>query len=94
MEKKSEKGSAPASEKLEASLSTLIMSLASAAAMYCGITPNPQTGQMQKDKELARLNIDFLVMLQQKTKGNLTEEEKNLINFVVNDLQMKFVALK
>ncbi|WP_413560427.1 DUF1844 domain-containing protein [Bdellovibrio sp. HCB209] len=80
-------------EKMEASLSVLIMSLASAAIMAMGLAPDPQTGQTSKDKNMARFNIDLLVILQQKTKGNLTADESQFLDNLINDLQMKFVSI-
>ncbi len=80
--------------KLEASFSTLVLSIGSSAAMAIGIAPNPETGETHIDKALARFNIDLLVMLQEKTQNNLQDEEKQFLNNMVNDLQMKYVALK
>lgn len=82
---------APGTENIEASFSMLVMSIASSAAMSLGLTPHPETGQTEKDKPLARFNIDLLVMLQGKTKGNLNDDEKHFIDSVVTDLQMKFI---
>ena len=76
---------------LEASFSVLTMSLASSAAMALGLAPNPQNGETSKDKEMARFNIDLLVMLKDKTKVNLTSDEQRFLDSVVNDLQMKFL---
>lgn len=81
-------------EKLEASFSILTMSIASSAAMALGLAPNPQTGEVSKDKNMARFNIDLLVMLQEKTKGNLNKEETQFLDSVINDLQLKFVQEK
>ncbi|QLY26443.1 DUF1844 domain-containing protein [Bdellovibrio sp. KM01] len=80
-------------EKMEASLSVLIMSLASSAVMAMGLAPDPQTGQTSKDKNMARFNIDLLVVLQQKTKGNLSSDEAQFLDNLINDLQMKFVSV-
>jgi hypothetical protein len=81
-------------EKLEASFSILAMSIASSAAMALGLAPNPQTGQTAKDKDMARFNIDLLLVLQEKTKNNLTKDESQFLDSVINDLQMKFVQEK
>ncbi len=81
-------------QKMEASLSVLIMSIASSAVMAMGLAPNPQTGEIQTDKNLARFNIDLLLVLQDKTKGNLTSDESKFLNDLVIDLQMKFVSMK
>ncbi len=79
---------------LEASISVLIMSIGSSAAVSLGLSPNPQTGKMDKDRDMARFNIDLLVVLQQKTKGNLSEDENGLLSNIVMDLQMKFVQME
>lgn len=76
---------------LPVSFSTLVLSLASSAVIAMGLDRNPQTGQIEKDLELARFNIDMLALLKDKTKGNLSAEEQQFINGVVSDLQMKFV---
>lgn len=80
-------------DKLEASFSVLSMSIASSAAMALGLAPHPQTGATTKDKEMAKFNIDLLVMLKGKTKGNLSADEERFLDSVIADLQMKFVQL-
>ncbi|WP_413586775.1 DUF1844 domain-containing protein [Bdellovibrio sp. HCB274] len=80
-------------EKMEASLSVLVMSLASSAVMAMGLAPDPATGQTAKDKNMARFNIDLLVVLQQKTKGNLTADEAQFLDNLISDLQLKFVSV-
>lgn len=79
---------------LEASISVLIMSIGSSAAVSLGLSPNPQSGKIEKDRDMARFNIDLLVVLQQKTKGNLSEDENGLLSNIVSDLQMKFVQME
>jgi hypothetical protein len=79
------------SDKMEASFSILTMSIASSACMSMGLAPDPQSGGIDKDKNMARFNIDLLVMLKEKTKNNLTEEEKKFLESMITDLQMKFV---
>lgn len=78
-------------ENLEASFSTLVLSIGSSAAIAMGLSPNPGNGKMEKDSNLARFNIDLLSMLQDKTKNNLNDEEKKFLDFMVSDLQMRFV---
>ncbi|KYG65679.1 hypothetical protein AZI86_00975 [Bdellovibrio bacteriovorus] len=80
-------------EKMEASFSVLIMSIASSAIMAMGLAPDPQSGKVSKDKELARFNIDLLVVLQDKTKGNLSSDEGKFLENLISDLQMKFVSV-
>lgn len=81
-------------QKLEASFSLLIMSIASNAMMAMGLTPDPQTGSVESDRNMARFNIDLLSVLKEKTKGNLTEDEVGLLDHILQDLQLKFVQLK
>jgi hypothetical protein len=81
------------SKKIEASFSMLMMSIASSAAMAMGLAPDPQTGSTHPDRNMARFNIDLLILLQKKTLGNLTDEEKKFLDSVINDLQMKYVQM-
>lgn len=80
-------------EKMEASMSILIMSIASSALMAMGLSPDPQSGAVSKDRELARFNIDLLLVLKQKTKGNLTMDENQFLENLISDLQMKFLSI-
>ena len=80
-------------ENLEASFSVLIMSIASSAVMSMGLAPNPQNGEVAKDKSMARFNIDLLMVLQGKTKGNLSAEEAQFLENLITDLQMKYVSI-
>lgn len=80
-------------DKMEASFSILTMSIASSAVMAMGLAPDPQSGSMAKDKNMARFNIDLLIMLQEKTKNNLTTDEKSFLESLISDLQIKFVQV-
>jgi hypothetical protein len=82
------------SQALEANLSTLVLSIGSSAAMALGLAPNPMTGKVEKDLNLARFNIDLLQMLFEKTKGNLTHDEQKFLESILTDLQMKYVQAK
>lgn len=81
-------------QKLEASFSLLIMSIASNATMALGLTADPQTGKTEVDKQLARFNIDLLSVLKEKTINNLTADESGLLNHILQDLQMKYIQTK
>lgn len=76
---------------LPVQFSTLVLSLASSAILAMGLEKNPQTNQIEKDIELARFNIDMLLMLKEKTKNNLDTEESKFLETLIGDLQMKFV---
>ncbi|MGH1467545.1 MAG: DUF1844 domain-containing protein [Bdellovibrionales bacterium] len=81
-------------DNIEASLSTLIMSIGSSAAMSLGLSPDPATGKTSVNKEVARFNIDLLKVIEEKTKNNLSTEEENFLKHIISDLQLKFVELK
>lgn len=78
----------------EATFSVLVTSIASAAAISLGIAPNPSTGKMETDRAMAKFNIDLLTVLKEKTKNNLSQEEQNLINHLLQDLHLKFVKME
>ncbi len=81
------------SDKMEVSFSILAMSIASSAAIAMGLAPESPGGAIIKDKSMARFNIDLLVMLESKTKNNLTVEEKKFLESLISDLQIKFVQI-
>ena len=80
-------------QQLEANFSTLVLSVASSAAMSLGLAPDPSTGQTSVDKKMAQFNIDLLEVLKAKSENNRTDEEEKLINQLLSDLKMKFVSL-
>lgn len=73
--------------------SGLILSLSHAAMMHLGQIPDPNTGQAQMDRDLARHTIDTLGMLKEKTKGNLSPEEQRLIDHALTELRLAYVRL-
>lgn len=78
------------SQALEANFSVLVMSIASSAAMYLGLAPSPE-GTVEKNKDMAKFNIDLLIVIREKTKNNLNNDEKGFLDHVISDLQSKFV---
>lgn len=80
-------------QKVEASFSTLILSIGSTAAMGLGLAPHPQTGKTEIDLTMARFNIDMLDVLQDKTKNNLLKEESDFLNNLIADLRLKYVEM-
>ncbi len=71
----------------------LIKTLASQAMMYLGYVPDPQTGKAIVAPEYARLYIDFMGVLDEKTKGNLTEDESKMLTAMLSELRMAFVEV-
>jgi hypothetical protein len=68
-----------------------VMMQAQNAALFLGQIPNPQTGQAEVNLEVARMFIDQLGMIQEKTRGNLTSEESTVLRNALASLQMAFV---
>ena len=71
--------------------SAFVLSLSTMALTALGQCDDPAFASIPQDPEIARNNIDILLMLREKTKGNLTDEEEKLIQTVVYDLQMRYV---
>jgi hypothetical protein len=71
--------------------STLILSLSSSALVHLGEVPDPETGKPMENLVLAKHTIDILAMLAEKTKGNLSAEEANLLKDMLFELRMKYV---
>ena len=72
--------------------STFVLSMASSALIHLGETENPETGERSTNLPLARQTIDMLAMIERKTKGNLDREEARLLQAVLYDLRLRFVA--
>ncbi|MFH1812013.1 MAG: DUF1844 domain-containing protein [Pseudomonadota bacterium] len=70
-----------------------IQSLAQQALMHLGVLPLPETGERQRDLGLARQTIDILNMMHEKTRGNLTADEKRLFEAILHDLRLVFVQV-
>ena len=72
--------------------STFIMSLTSSAFYHLGDIADPETGKTETNLPAVHQTIDMLTMLREKTKGNLNEEENKLLEQLIYELQMKYVA--
>ncbi|MEM1423287.1 MAG: DUF1844 domain-containing protein [Planctomycetota bacterium] len=87
-------GPAGAQGKLPpADFRTLVGMLASQAIMYMGGVADPQTGKAMFDPEASTHLIDLLAVLEEKTQGNLSDEESKELSGVVNELRSRFVEL-
>ena len=69
----------------------LVNSFAMQAMMCMGLIANPMSGKAEKDLEAAKHYIDLLGMLEEKTKGNLTDDENKILAMSLHDLRMAFV---
>src|SRR6266542_1798294 len=70
-----------------------VMMQAQNAALFLGQIPNPKTGQGEVNLELAKMFIDQLAMIQEKTRGNLTNEEATVLKNTLSNLQMIYVEV-
>ena len=70
---------------------TLIISLASSALMQMDALPGPSDDTSPVDLPMAKHTIDTLAMLQEKTKGNLSSAEAELLEGLVFDLRCKYI---
>ena len=70
---------------------TFVLSLGSSALLHLGELEHPDVGAPQTDLPLAKHTIDILVMLEEKTKGNLTPAEEKLIGSLLYDLRLRYV---
>jgi hypothetical protein len=70
----------------------LISLFATQALMYLGAIPD-QSGRSMVSLEVAKLNIDLLAVVQEKSKGNLSQDEQEMIDGTINELRMQFVEV-
>lgn len=78
---------------IEPNFDELVKMLATQALMYLGAVPDPQTGKAMVAPEYAKLHIDLLGVLEEKTKGNLTEDEEKLLTSIGHELRLQFVEI-
>lgn len=84
----SEEGSFPVN------FSSFILSLATSALIHLGQEANPATGERSVELPAARQVIDLITLLEEKTKGNLTPDEENLLRQILFTLRLKFVEVE
>src|SRR5262249_30509235 len=70
-----------------------VMMHAQNAALFLGQIPNPKTSEGEVNLELAKMFIDQLAMIQEKTRGNLTNEESTVLRNALSNLQMVYVEV-
>ncbi|MEW6039976.1 MAG: DUF1844 domain-containing protein [Elusimicrobiota bacterium] len=70
---------------------SLVISLSAAAWQQLGKVQSVITGKVERDLDEAKVSIDILEMLKEKTKNNLTEEEEKLLLTTLTDLQLNYI---
>lgn len=76
-----------------ASLESLVSMLASQALLALGAIPDPRSGQRYLSLELAHHYIDLLAVIEQKTKGNLSEDEDAMVAGTVYELRQRYIQI-
>ncbi len=75
----------------EINFATFIFSLNSSALVHLGVIEDPASGQKRKSLSLAKQTIDILGMMEEKTRGNLDEDEEKLLKNILHDLRLMYV---
>ena len=78
-------------EDMPMTFEALIFSLSTTALLQLGLAPHPETGKQEKDLPGAKQTIDILEILHQKTRGNLTADEGQMLEECLYDLKMTYV---
>lgn len=82
----------PTKEQVNEALFTqLVLTLHAAAMQHLGKVANPITNQVERDMDQARMTIDMLDMLKQKTQGNLNQNELQLLEHLLFELHMNYI---
>jgi hypothetical protein len=74
--------------------STFVLSINSSALLQLGLIEDPASGQKTKNLPLAKQTVDLLAMLEEKTRGNLTSDEENILKSILYELRMLYVKEK
>ena len=78
----------------QVTFTNFVLSLSTSALFHFGDFPDPEGGKTEKNLPAAKQTIDILDMLNDKTKGNLNENENNLIQGALYELKMRYVKEK
>ena len=82
----------PSSEQiLEIQFIQYVSLLANSAMQHLGKLMNPVTGEMERNLDAAKATIDIIAMLKEKTKGNLSKNEEDVISNALANLQLNYV---
>ena len=69
----------------------VIMMFQGAAMQQMGKLANPASGKVEQDLDQAKMSIDILGMLKEKTKGNVNENEEKFLDHILYELRMNYV---
>ena len=75
----------------EINFSTFVMSLNASALVNLGLISDPASGEKSRNLPVGKQTIDILGMLEEKTKGNLNEDEAQMLKSILYELRMLYV---
>jgi hypothetical protein len=75
----------------EVDFASFVLTLSSSALLYFGEFADPVSGKRERNLDMAKQTIDILGVLQEKTRGNLSREEEQLMESLLHDLRIKYV---
>ncbi len=81
----------PVAQAAEATFTDLVLMFGTTALLHLGMAPDPVSGEKKLELSQARQVIDLLVLLKEKTAGNLTAEEFSVLDNVLHDLRMRYL---
>ena len=92
MTDETQSGAAPGDEETGISFVAFVLSLAHTAAVHFGDVPDPVTGgKAEANLPAAHQMIDILALIEQKTRGNLTAEERQFLEQVLYELRIRYI---
>lgn len=78
----------------EVSFNAFVVSIATSAAVHFGDLADPESGKAEANLDAAGQMIDMLVLLEEKTRGNLTEDEDRFLKQVLYELRLRYVEAR
>jgi hypothetical protein len=84
----------PKAELPEINFMTFVMSLNVSAMVHLGVIEDPVSGKISKNLLLGKQTIDILGMIEEKTRGNLSKDEENMLKSILYDLHIIYVKEK
>ena len=87
-------GEEEAAQFPEINFPTFVASLNASALVHLGVIEDPATGSKSKNLPMAKQTIDILSMMEEKTEGNLTPDEKSMLQNILYDLRILYVKEK
>jgi hypothetical protein len=89
----SEHAGATAEDLPAVDFTTFVVSLSHSALLHLGDAPHPVDGKSGVDLPMARQTIDLLALIQEKTHGNLTGAEEQVLTQSLYDLRVRYVEV-